>query len=75
MALDTIDKRMSAILPLCTWRGGMVQVDLPFVQRHRQAAAYLYSGILAQSSAPAVSDRVPVQRLTVSSPLRIRGGL
>jgi len=67
MAIDDAAKRMSAVLVSCTWRGGMVQVSLPFAQRHRQAAAYLYSGILAGGSSPVTSSGLIVQRLDVSS--------
>lgn len=76
MAIDNSAKRQSAMFVECCWRGAYVQVDLPFAQRHRQAAAYMYSGILAQSSGGGGGSGItPVQRLSVSSPLTLRGGL
>lgn len=45
MAIDTQQKRMSAINPSCPWRGGMVEASASFPVGKRQAAAYLYSGI------------------------------
>lgn len=67
MPVDDAAKRMSAVLVSCTWRGGMVQVSLPFAQRHRQAAAYLYSGILAGGAAPVTPTNLLTQRLPISS--------
>ena len=74
MAIDDAAKRMSAIFVGMPWRGAYVQVDLPFEQRHRQAAAYMYSGSVAQSTAGGLGH-APCQRLSVSAPLTLRGGI
>ena len=47
MALDTQQKRMSAMTPGCPWRGPSVLPTGTIGQAQRQATAYLYSGILA----------------------------
>lgn len=53
MAIDTAQKRMSAVHHTAPWRGPLVAAaEAGFTQGNRQAAAYLYSGILA--SAPVV---------------------
>lgn len=51
MALDSMQKRMSAMNPNSPWRGPMVDAaESGFTQGNRQAAAYLYSGIAASGS-------------------------
>lgn len=48
MAIDTRQKRMSAIAPRSSWRGPMVDAtEAGFTQGNRQAANFMYSGILA----------------------------
>jgi hypothetical protein len=48
MAIDTKQKRMSALHPGSPWRGPLVDAtESGFTQGNRQAAAGLYSGILA----------------------------
>jgi len=48
MAIDTAQKRMSAINPRCPWRGPMVAAaEAGFSVGNRQAAAFMYSGIAA----------------------------
>lgn len=48
MAVDSRQKRMSAMNLMCPWRGPMVDAtESGTTQGNRQAAAYLYSGILA----------------------------
>lgn len=48
MALDTAQKRMSAMNPACPWRGPVVDAtESGFGVGNRQAAAFLYSGISA----------------------------
>lgn len=48
MALDTRQKRMSAMNLACPWRGPLVNAPDPgFTQGNRQAADFMYSGILA----------------------------
>ncbi len=57
MALDSMQKRMSAISPGSPWRGPMVDAtESGFTQGNRQAAAYLYSGIAA--GAPVVTPNL-----------------
>lgn len=51
MAIDSAQKRMSAISPACPWRGPMVDsTESGFGVGNRGAAAFLYSGVLAESS-------------------------
>lgn len=52
--LDTMVKRGSGINPTCPWRGPMVFAFVTFDQDDRQAADYMYAGILAATppSAP-----------------------
>ncbi len=48
MAVDTAQKRMSAISPSCPWRGPMVDAtESGFDKGNRQAADFMYSGIEA----------------------------
>lgn len=49
MALDTAQKRMSAMNPACPWRGPLVDATESggFSVGNRQAAAFMYSGIEA----------------------------
>lgn len=52
MAMDTRQKRMSAMHPASPWRGPMVDAtESGFTQGNRQAAAFMYSGILAGGAA------------------------
>ena len=54
MAIDTAQKRMSAVHVASPWRGAMVDpTESGFTQGNRQAAAFMYSGILASGGAPA----------------------
>lgn len=53
MALDTRQKRMSALHPASPWRGPMVDAtETGFTAGNRQAADFLYSGIEADSGEP-----------------------
>ena len=46
--MDTAQKRMSAMNPASPWRGPMVAAaEAGFTQGNRQAADFMYSGILA----------------------------
>lgn len=48
MAIDTRQKRMSAISPACTWRGCLVDAtETGFTRGNRQSALYLYAGTIA----------------------------
>lgn len=48
MALDSRQKRMSALNPACPWRGPLEDAPEAGVsQGNRQAMAFMYSGILA----------------------------
>lgn len=52
MAIDTMQKRMSAMCPMCPWRGPLVDAtEASFTQGNRQAANLAYSGVLAQAPA------------------------
>lgn len=52
MAIDSLQKRMSAMNPSCPWRGPLVAAgDTAFTQGNRQAADFMYSGILATLAA------------------------
>ena len=54
MAIDTAQKRASAMNPASPWRGPMVAAaEAGFTQGNRQAADFMYSGILAGEAAPA----------------------
>ena len=54
MAMDTRQKRMSAIAPASPWRGPRADATEPgFTQGNRQAACCMYSGILAEALAAA----------------------
>lgn len=55
MAIDTAQKRMSAVHHAAPWRGPLVAAaEVGFTQGNRQAAAFMYSGILATESAEEV---------------------
>lgn len=61
MAIDSRQKRMSAMNPASPWRGPMVDAtEAGFDLGNRQAANFLYSGILALVPIPPV----PIQFLT-----------
>ena len=46
MAVDTVQKRMSAMNPACPWRGPLVDAtESGFSKGNRQAADYAYSGL------------------------------
>ncbi len=48
MAIDTAQKRASAMNPASPWRGPMVAAaEAGFTQGNRQAVDFMYSGILA----------------------------
>lgn len=52
MAIDSRQKRMSAMNPGCPWRGPLVDAtESGFSVGNRQAAAYLYSGIASGEAA------------------------
>lgn len=53
MALDTRNKRSSAIGVSLPWRNMLPDPDGTTTQADRQAVAYLYAGILAATTAPA----------------------
>jgi hypothetical protein len=55
MAIDTHLKRYSAINVGSPWRGPNIAPDALFPQGERQAAAFMYSGILASGFTPVVS--------------------
>lgn len=58
MAIDSKQKRMSAIHISSPWRGAMVDAaESGFNQGNRQAAAFMYSGISA--APPPASGSVP----------------
>lgn len=60
MAFDTEQKRMSAMLPGMPFRGPLVDAsEVGFTQGNRQAAAYMYSGVLATVL---VFDRLSLER-------------
>ena len=60
MAIDSKQKRMSAIMPGLSFRGPLVDAaESGFTQGNRQAAAYAYSGILATIL---VGDRLILDR-------------
>lgn len=52
--LDTMSKRGSGINPVSPWRGAMVFSFISFGQGDRQAADYMYSGILAAGAPTSV---------------------
>ena len=50
MALDSAQKRMSAISPACPWRGPLVDAtESGFSATNRGAAAFLYGGLFTES--------------------------
>lgn len=52
MAIDSKQKRMSAIMPGLAFRGPLVDAaEVGFTQGNRQAAVYMYSGVLAGAAA------------------------
>ena len=53
MAIDTRDKRSSAIHVSLPWRGLLPLPDGSLNQGDRQHTAYMYRGILASSGTPA----------------------
>jgi len=60
MAIDSKQKRMSAIMPLMPFRGPLVDaIEVGFTQGNRQASIYMYSGILATVL---VIDRLSLER-------------
>ena len=47
MALDSVQKRMSALNPSCPWRGPLVDAaEAGFTEGNRAAAAFMYSGLI-----------------------------
>jgi len=55
MPIDSRQKRMSALNLRAPWRGPLVDAtEVGFTQGNRQAANFLYSGILAGGAAGAV---------------------
>ena len=53
MPIDSRQKRMSALHLASPWRGPLVDApEAGFTQGNRQAADYMYSGILAASPTP-----------------------
>lgn len=52
MAIDTRDKRASAIEVGLPWRGLLPVPDGGLNQGDRQQVAFMYRGVLAQSAAP-----------------------
>ncbi len=60
MAIDSKQKRMSAIMPLMPFRGPLVDaIEVGFTQGNRQASIYTYSAILATIL---VVDRISLER-------------
>jgi hypothetical protein len=56
MAVDTAQKRMSAMNLMCPWRGPMVSAaDVGFTAGNREAALFSYAGIGAS-----IADNVPL---------------
>ena len=59
MPVDTKQKRFSAINVICPWRGASVDpAEAGFTQGNRQAAAFMYSGILAAAAAVVVGSGI-----------------
>lgn len=55
MPIDSRQKRMSALNPRASWRGPLVDAtESGFTQGNRQAANFMYSGILAAGGAAAL---------------------
>lgn len=53
MAIDTLQKRMSAMNPMCPWRGVMVDAtEAGFTAGNRAAADYTYSGLAGGPPTP-----------------------
>lgn len=63
MAIDTRDKRASAIMPGIPWRGLLPVADSGVNAGDRQQVAFLYRGIAAD--APVVTAAVPGAEFTV----------
>jgi hypothetical protein len=62
MAMDTAQKRMSAMHVSSPWRGAMVDApEAGFSVGNRQAAAYMYSGIESGAVVVVISDSVPTR--------------
>ena len=56
MAIDSMQKRMSAMHHASPWRGPMVDAtETGFSAGNRQAAAFMYSGIASGAAPPAPS--------------------
>ncbi len=48
MALNSRQKRMSALNPACPWRGPLVDApEAGFSEGNRAAAVFMYSGLIA----------------------------
>lgn len=62
MAIDTVGKRFSALHIGCPWRGVCVLPDGAIDQGDRQAAAYLYAGILLPAVVVFVGKILTFQR-------------
>lgn len=78
MAVDTKNKRSSAIFPGSPWRGMLPAPDGTIDQGDRQATAFVYSGIEAgapvvESAEPGLDYTIPDQKLhyTVKSEGRL----
>ena len=68
MAVDTQQKRMSALNPGCPWRGPLVDAsESGITQGNRQAAAFMYSGILASGGGGGPSPAPMLMLLGVGS--------
>ena len=62
MAIDTRDKRASAIMPGMPWRGLLPVADSGVNAGDRQQVAFLYRGIAADAPASAVGAEFTVPR-------------
>jgi len=59
MAIDSMQKRMSAIAPSSPWRGPLVDAtESGFNVGNRQAADFMYSGISASTITAAIAPLV-----------------
>jgi hypothetical protein len=70
MAMDTMQKRMSAMNHSSPWRGPLVDAtESSTTQGNRQSAAFMYAGILAAAAA-AIVDYVSITAInaTFASP-------
>lgn len=70
MAMDTMQKRMSAMNPMCAWRGPMVDAtEAGFSAGNRAAADYAYSGLITPpapgTAAPAAGFIANMGRMMV----------